>query len=348
LSEEEEHALALVKAHVAMLFPDQRERELLLSYLAYTVQHLDRRITWAPLIYGGEGAGKTFFFELMRNVLGNSNAMPVSAKQLQQQFTGWAEGNRLVVFEEIRLTGHNRFDVLESLKPLLTNRTVDVRRMHTDTYSVINVTNYLLFTNYEDALPLSNGDRRYFILATSLITKEEIRAFNDANPKYFTRLFSAIDRFPGAILGWLQEMPLHPDFKPNGNAPETASKNVMRESSQDDEFDDLEALIASAPRWDICSDLLSVASLRDFLTDNGFSEDAGRTASMPPPPRVKPVLRQLGFSYLGRARPGPAGRDGSASPQHRYYSRNPGLIRKKGGLQKFVLDRLADDDLSFN
>lgn len=348
LSDEEEHAVALVKAHFEMLFPNQRERELLLSYLAYTVQHLDRRVTWAPLIYGGEGAGKTFFFELMRNVLGSSNAMPVSAKQLQQQFTGWAEGNRMVVFEEIRLTGHNRFDVLESLKPLLTNRTVDVRRMHTDTYSVINVTNYLLFTNYEDALPISNGDRRYFILATSLISKDEIRAFNAANPKYFTCLFSAIDRCPGAILGWLQEMPLHPEFHPNGNAPETESKDIMRESSQDDEYDDLEALIERAPRWDVCSDLLSVTSLKDLVSDMAFGDDMeARPIVLPPAPRMKPVLRQLGFAYLGRARTGAAGKQGRNASQHRYYSRNPAAI-KKTGLQEFVLARLAEDDFSFN
>lgn len=349
LSDEEMHALELVKAHFEMLFPDERERSLLLSYLAYTVQHPDKRITWAPLIYGGEGAGKTFIFEMMRAVLGNSNAMPVSAKQLQQQFTGWAEGNRLVVFEEIRLTGHSRFDVLESLKPLLTNRTVDVRRMQTDTYSVINVTNYLLFTNYEDALPLSNGDRRYLILATSLVTKDDIAAFNKANPKYFTRLFSAVDRCPGAILGWLQEMPMHPEFKPSGNAPETNSKTLMRESSHDDEYDDLEALLARAPRWDVCNELLSITSLKELVAGAMFENAESRVAiALPAAVRMKPILRQLGFSYLGRARSGSAGAQGYGdAPQHRYYSRNPNAI-KKVGLQKFVSARLQDDEMSFN
>lgn len=348
LSDEEETAIKLVQEHFAMVFPDLREREILLSYLAYTVQHLDQRVTWAPLIYGGEGAGKTFFFEMMRNVLGASNAMPVSAKQLQQQFTGWAEGNRLVVFEEIRLTGHNRYDVLESLKPLITNQTVDVRRMQTDTYSVHNVTNYLLFTNYEDALPISDGDRRYFILATSLISKDEIVAFNNAHPKYFTRLFYAINAHAGAILGWLQELPMHPEFRQKGNAPDTVSKRIMKESSHDDEFDDLDELIRTSKQWDVCGELLSLTSLKARVSLLVFDDEDQSSAVMPAPVRVKTVMRQLGFSYVGRARPGRAGKQGTATPQHRYYSRTPGQIKKAGGLQKYVLDRLDADDFSFN
>ena len=90
--------------------------------------------------------------------------------------------------------------------------------------------------------------------------------------------------------------------------------------------------------------------IEDCIANLTFNEDEDSLlqVTLPPPVRIKPVLRQLGFAYLGRARPGKSGKDGSASPQHRFYSRNPGIVRKAGGLQKFVLDRLAKDELSFN
>lgn len=348
-SDEEEQAIERVKTHFKILFPDERERELLISYLAYTVQHLDRRVTWAPLIYGVQGAGKTFFFEMMRVVLGSTNAIPVSARQLQQQFTGWAEGHKIVAFEEIRLKGHSRYDVVESLKPLIANKTVDIRRMHTDTYSIPNVTNYLLFTNHEDAIPIEDADRRYFILYTSLLTKADIEAFNQQNPLYFVRLFSAMENYAGAILGWLMEYPMHPEFKPNGNAPATNSKNLMRESSQDDEFDDLEDLIARKPRWDVSPELLCLKSLIEVVDSRAFSadEDAERPITLPAPNRMKPVLYQLGFSYVGRARPESAGRGGSGSSMQRYWSRNPAAIKREG-IQEFV-HRVRDErEFSFD
>lgn len=341
---EEDEAVERVQEHFRLMFPDERERELLISYFAYTVQELDSRVRWAPLIYGGEGTGKTFYSEMMRAVLGTSNLTPISARQLAQQFTGWAEGKKMVVFEEIRLSGQNRYEILDAVKPYITNDTVDVRRMRTDPYAIDNVTNYLLFTNHADALPLALGDRRYFVLSTSLLSKTAIDAFNDARPKYFTELFDAVKYHPGAILGWLQSYPLHPEFKPNNSAPATASKAQMREQSQDETYDALESFIASAPAWDISNELLCAKSLTDAAMAGVFNgQDV--SVELPPPNRLRPLLTQLGFYSLGRARPGPPGPQGKGTTLQRYWSKTPEAVRAAGGLQEYVRLRMpADED----
>ena len=67
------------------------------------------------------------------------------------------------VFEEVRLKGHNRHDVLNRVKPFITNSVVSVRRMRLNSYTVPNTAAYLLLTNFRDALPLGSGDSRYFV-----------------------------------------------------------------------------------------------------------------------------------------------------------------------------------------
>jgi hypothetical protein len=341
---EEDEAVELVKNHFAMMFPNERERDILISYFAFTVQELESRVRWAPLIYGGEGVGKTFYQELMRAILGPSNVMPVNSRQLAQTFTGWAEGRKMVVFEEIRLSGQNRYEILDALKPYITNDTVDVRLMFTDSYTVENVTNYLMFTNHADALPLALGDRRYFVLSTSLLSKPSINKFRESHANYFTNLFDAIREHPGAILGWLQSYTLHPEFKPNGDAPDTDSKHLMREASQDESFDGLEGFIGAAPAWDICDELLCIKSLTDAAMAGTF-DDQPIEFELPAPNRLKPVLTQLGFHSMGRARPGSAGAQGKGSTMQRYWSKTPEAIRDAGGLKEFVRLRCPSDDI---
>lgn len=345
---EEDEAIETVENHFKMLFPDDREREILISYFAYTVQALDHRVNWAPLIHGGEGAGKTFCMELMRNVLGMQNVTPINAKQLRGEFTSWAEGRKLVVFEEIRLSGQNRYEILDTLKPYITNNLVDVRRMRTDPYMVENVTNYLMFTNYGDALPLAAGDRRYFVLSTSLMSGGAIKRFNLNNPGYYDKLFTAIKEHPGALLKWLTEWILHPEFVPHKHAPETNSKQVMREGGHDDAFDGLEAFLNSSPAWDISNELLCLKSLTDLVSAGSFD---GRAIDfeLPASNRMKPLLLQLGFHAMGRARPGKAGPQGGETAPQRYWSREPELIQKQGGLQDFVRMKLyGEDDLGLD
>lgn len=344
MDEDEEAAIEIVHDHFKMLFPDERERNLLISFFANIVQNPERRCRWAPLIYGGYGAGKTTCFEMMRMVLGSTNVMPVNAKQLNQQFTGWAEGHQLVVFEEVRLTGHNRYDVVEALKPIIANTTVDIRRMHTDTYATKNITAYLAFTNHQDALPIQDGDRRYLVMTASLVHKKQIKAFKAKHPGYFNKLYKAIDDYSGAIRGWLMNWELHEEFDPNGDAPETASKDLMRESSHDEEYDDLEHLIEQAPQWDICEDLLCLKSLQAYASGGDHDiGDESHSIQLPIANRMKPVLRQLGFTEIGRARPGTAGRDGMGTTMQRYWSKTF-VPSTKYTVQDYVRDRMLDED----
>lgn len=150
--------------------------QTLVDWMAHNVQHPGVKVRWAPLIKGVEGDGKTVLGSIMAAVMGRSNVRNVSPKVLGTDFTGWAEGSCVAVLEEIKLTGHNRYDILNALKPFVTNDSIEVHRKGKDTYDAVNTTNYIAFTNYPDALPLTDTDRRWWIVFSPFTHKDEMEA----------------------------------------------------------------------------------------------------------------------------------------------------------------------------
>lgn len=329
----EEKAVTRVRNHFKIMFPDPRERALLISFFAYTVQNLNKRIHWAPLIYGGFGIGKSFFGEMMRAVVGPSNYIPANASSLKSEFSGWAEGRKVVVFEEIRQNANERYLVVEKIKPFITNATIDIRRMRTDSYSIRNVTVYILFTNHANAIPIQRGERRYFVLSPAIKTQDESAALAERDDGYyFELLFSVLEKYPAAIYSWLMDYKLHEDFNPTGHAPETEDRELMRLMSRDSSEDNLELFISENESWDLSEDLVSVQKLEDVATAEGF-ELGSMHAN-----KIGHQLSELGYHFMGRARYG-----GRGSKFTRWWSKHPNEV-KKHGLRQFIEDRRKEAD----
>jgi len=189
-----------------------------LDYLTYCVQHPGKKIRWAVLLQGTQGCGKTAIARATASVLGNSNVTIMDASLLFQPYNPWASGAQIVAMEEIRVVGHNRYEVMNRLKPCITNDTVMIRRMRTDAYQTPNMTNYLMFTNYHDSLAVGEDDRRYFVLNSTLQSKAQVTALG---PKYFKRLFGVIDDHGPGLRAWFEARRISADFDPNGHAPAT-------------------------------------------------------------------------------------------------------------------------------
>ena len=221
-------AIDLVMKHLKLLTGDRKEvMEVLLSWMAHNVQKPGVKIRWAPLIKGVEGDGKTLIGRVMAAVLGPSNVKDISPKVLGTDFTGWAQGACIGVLEEIKLTGHNRYDILNALKPYVTNNSVPIHAKGADEYNVINTMNYIAFTNHSDALPLSDTDRRWFIVFTPFLLSSDLQAAVGDVGAYFDELYEAIEKHRSELRKWLIEMPIAGSFKPNGSAPLTQEKQSM-------------------------------------------------------------------------------------------------------------------------
>lgn len=290
---EEFEAIRLVEQHLRMTFPDERERSLVLDYLAYNVQFPSEKIAWALLMVGAEGVGKTWFLKFMQCMLGPQNVAPLSASALQENFNGWAEGSKMLFIEELRLHGSNRFEILDKLKEPVGNEDITIRRMNRDRYVIPNVTNYGAFTNYWDAVPLKKNNRRYLVVATSLQSDEDVLAFNAKYPDYFDNLFEATYAHSAVLRGWLMTHKLSHWFQPKKPAPETAARRKMADLADvSEEGDTLFDLLEKTTNPAVTSRILTVEALRAEADNAGVQLPSGR-------PLIA-LLTKAGFHSLGR------------------------------------------------
>ena len=264
-------AIAIVEAHFEHIIPDARERKLLISYLAYTVQ-TRQRINWTVVLQGVEGDGKSFIGAMMGAILGSSNVRQLDAQQLEDRYTGWAVGQLMTFIEELRLQGHSRYDILNKIKPFITNEAVNVHPKNVNPYTALNTTSYVAFTNFRDALPLDDNDRRHMILASAWQSGETLRKFLLEEPTYFEDLWGTINgdtARPGALRKWLMEYELHSEFDPKSRAPLTEARKNMVELNKSEVQTEFEDLIASEKNPRVSLELVVASALVNHMDEAG-------------------------------------------------------------------------------
>lgn len=291
----ERDAVETAKGHFAHLFENVRDRTTLLDAIAFLVQNPGKRLNWAIMMQGVESDGKTWFAGLLSAVLGPENVNNLAASSLEEKFSSWSEGAQVVFFEEIRLHGHNRYDVLNKVKPLITNRIVSVRRMNTDVYQAINQSTYFLTTNFRDALPLDDNDSRYFILFSRFQRKSDLEDFEKVDPNYYQRLYDALEH-GGALRKWLLGHKISPHFSGVKRAPASQAKTEMVRYAMSEETETFREILATSTRSDLCDQLLSVSSLAEQMSDLGCDVPYGKAMSK--------LLLDAGFTKLGKVRIG--------------------------------------------
>lgn len=209
-----------------------------LSWLAYNVKNPGVKIRWGLLVKGIEGDGKSLIGEVMRAVMGRENVKSVSPMVLTSDFNGYAEGSCLAILEELRISGSKKFETQDKLKPLITNDTVLIHRKGKDPYECWNTQNYIAFTNYDDALPINNTDRRYMVIFSPFMKIEqlslELEKYGGMST-YFNDLHNLCQAEYRAIRKFLLDFKFVEGFEPNGRAPATGEKLKMVAFSTSDD-----------------------------------------------------------------------------------------------------------------
>lgn len=311
-SEKDLRVIKVVEDHLEHLFESERDRKLLLSFMAYIVQ-TGERVNWAPIIQGAEGDGKTYFHLLMGAVIGAANVKTIPGEALAEKNTAWAEGAMFCLIEEVRLHGKDRFAIVNKVKPYLTNVVIGIRRMQVDWYDAINTQSYILTTNHKDGVPAKSD--RYFPMFSQWQTDVAIRKFKVENPKYYKRLHDAL-KYGGALRKWLMEYELHPDFDAKERAKQSASRAEMDFLNKSDEEEVLDAILDSGRSPLLTRTLLDSAMLSDAMMDEGSAAPYGRGMKM--------MLSEAGFTFLK-----PVKIDGKT---RKLWSQEPKRFRSRDGV----------------
>lgn len=175
--------------HLEKLLPVKRDRDILLNYAAALVQHPGDKFQWWPLVQGVEGNGKTLLLEVLEHCVGERYCHRPNAAEIAGgggKFTGWLEGRVLVGFEEVK-TSH-RAEVLEILKPIVTNGRIELQRKGVDQATMDNRANGILHSNYQDAIAIAGKNRRYAPFFTAQQTEADL-VRDGMDGDYFPNLY---------------------------------------------------------------------------------------------------------------------------------------------------------------
>lgn len=282
--------------HVSNTIEDPREQGLLLDFMAYVYQRPENRVRWGLLLWGIEGNGKTYFYHVMQLLLGR-NARTVTTSMIERPFNDWAVGSRMIGIEEIRISGTNKWRILDQLKPMISNSTIAVEPKGSTSYHAPNFASYLMTTNHQDAVPISDNDRRYCVIFTRQRRKEDLFEQHGGPEQvgaYFERLFSESERRVDAIGRFLMDRKTSPEFMPHGRAPKTAGLEEMRLANVSDDRQMIEELIEDH-RCDIVSDdLIDVTYLNNCAMADGREMPKTRTLAN--------ILRDMGYVQIPKRR----------------------------------------------
>jgi len=293
LSPVEQEAIDIFCGHFEHLIANEADRTTYLDFLTYVVQNPGKRINWAILLQGAEGDGKSYFISMMKAVMGPSNVNMVAGKALEEKYNPWAEGSCICFIEDVRLHGNNRFDAINTLKPILTNPSVSIRRMNTNLYEVVNTVSYVLTANAKDAMPVGEEDSRIFPIFTRFQRAEAIDAFKRENPFYYDRLYATVE-FAGAIRKFLLLRQTSPSFNPKARAPKSSHRAEMIMLNQSEEQIALADTLEESTQVDYSRFLLDSGKLADHFM--------GTDALPPRGKALNRLLSESGYTLLGRFR----------------------------------------------
>ncbi len=157
---------------------------VLIDYLAWCYQHPGKKVLWMPVLQGVQGDGKSYWAKMMTAVMGIENVSEIRTEEIRSNFTDWAHGSAFGYIEELRISGENRFETVDKLKPYITNSRVRIIPKGERGFDIPNVTNYIALTNYKDAVPVDSRDRRFLPFFSEYQVKDKLEPL-----EYFDELY---------------------------------------------------------------------------------------------------------------------------------------------------------------
>ena len=293
----EGQACALFLGHLERTVADERERRLMLDWMAWVYGNPGSRVRWALLLWGIEGNGKSYFHRVLTWLMGR-DSRTVAASLIEERFTDWAEGCRLIGIEEIRVSGTNKWRTLDKMKPFISNDEIQVEGKGKSARVVPNFASYMLFTNHADAIPIGDGDRRYFVIFTRQRTESDLLEEHGGEAgvgHYFQTLFDVSRAGVAGIGRLLLDHQYSEDFDPHGRAPNSSGKDEMRLLHVTDEDEALSEALERFRGPFINDKIIDLTLLQDSCE---FEADI----ELPKTSQLSYKLIEMGYAKVGRVK----------------------------------------------
>lgn len=207
--------------HFKFMFPLKEAGMLFIQWLAFTIQHPEIRIPWAPLIISSPGVGKGYLYNMIQRVVGRQNCSLIGPEDFSMgsKFNEFMAG-KIVCLDEMRAAG--KFNFMNKLKPLMTENELEINRKFGSKKQERIYVNFICFSNYGDAAALTYDDRRFWC---------HYVPHDRRSPAYYNKMFKWLDTDgPAHLEKWLRGLDLS-DFHHAAPPPMTDAKVHMIEAS---------------------------------------------------------------------------------------------------------------------
>lgn len=219
------------------LLPIERDRRILLTYMASLVRNPGTKFQWWPVLQGAQGNGKTFLIRAVEYCVGEEYShLPDVAKMAEgSNFNAWIFGKLFIGMEEVYVPKRRGF--LESFKPVVTNTRMAFEAKGQDQFMGDNRANGIMATNHRNGVPIDIDDRRYAVFFTAQQSARDLTR-DGMTEAYFRDLYDWFngrgiyagqgkDHGKAIINDFLRTCALADEFDPAGaatRAPDTSSK----------------------------------------------------------------------------------------------------------------------------
>ena len=303
LDKDGDELVSLFLAHLEHLIEDAVERNIVLNWMAFMYQNPGKRVNWSLVLQGTQGSGKSYIGNVMTLLLG-SNVQSLDTGTISGRFTSWATGAILNIVEEIRISGTNRWGIMDKIKHYITNDQVICERKGRDVVTLPNFTSYLLLSNHKDCIPIDGEDRRYCVIYSRLQTSEQLHDYFGGVKgvaTYFDTLFNKTRARPDALAHFFTHYVVCPSFDPFGRAPYTESKGQMVDLAVSEHRDVLDELISKYEDALINDEFIDITHLNNMCVLNGDDIPKGRgLASMMLEKGYRPIKGRYLMTYAPR------------------------------------------------
>ena len=277
--------------HLVKVLPDKGDRDIILAYMASCIQYKGVKFQWAPLLQGMEGNGKTLFTRCVAYAIGERFTHMPPAEQIAEKYNEWLYGTLFIGVEDIYVPDH-KLNVIEVLKPMITNDRQAIRSMGVAQIMRSICCNFIFNSNHKDAVRKTRRDRRFSIFYTAQQNDGDLER-DGMDGDYFPELYKWLrDDGYAIVANYLETYQIPDALNPATSchrAPATSSIDEVIEASLGGiEQEILEAVAQGRPGF--AGGWISSTALESLL------KDMHSTRSIPQNKR-KQMLNDMGYYW---------------------------------------------------
>lgn len=157
------------KNYLTRIFNTSDDIKIFEDYVAHTIKFPGWKIPWSVLLQSAKGIGKQMISDIIKHAVGEPYTYQPDAEELVSgvsQFNGWMRNKLMILVDEVRVGDRN--DLMNGLKTIITDRRIAIESKGVDQVMEDNVANWMFFSNFKDAFPIDENERRYCIFYSKL------------------------------------------------------------------------------------------------------------------------------------------------------------------------------------